>query len=191
MFKLLKLPTFIIGIVSLLFLASPIASAKANNNNNNNGVPADLDQIKALLQQVLTAVAPPPPPVVNNKTRLLFPFVSNTAGFDTGISIANTGADSTGTIGISGTATIYFFPQGGGPVTSVSTGVIPVGGQYVNLASILKPNFQGYIEVVCEFPFAHGWGFLSDLGARNLAATVPALVLPLARTNTGVESLGQ
>jgi hypothetical protein len=45
--------------------------------------------------------------------------------------------------------------------------------------------------VVCEFPFAHGYGFLSDVGARNLAANIPALVLPLARTNTGVESVGQ
>jgi len=184
MFKSLKSPAIIISIITSLLLVSPMASA-------NNGVPSDLDQIKALLQQVLTAVTPPPP-VVNNRTRLLFPFATNQAGFDTAIVISNTGADSTGTIGISGTATIYFFPASGGPaVPPVTTPSIPAGGQYTSLISTLKPGFQGYVEVVCEFPFAHGWGFFSDLGARNLGATIPALVLPLARTNTGVESVGQ
>jgi len=184
MFKLLKSPAIIISIVSLLLLSSPIASA-------NNGVPSDLDQIKALLQQVLTAVTPPPPPVAQNKTRLLFAFVTNQAGFDTGLVVANTGLDSTGTIGIAGTATIYFFPSSGPAVPPFTTPVIPLGGQYVNTLSILKPGFQGYIEVVTQFPFAHGYGLLSDVGIRNFAANIPALVLPLARTNTGVESVGQ
>ena len=178
-------------IVSLLLLVSPISSAFAGGNGNgNNGVPSDLDQIKALLNQVLAAVTPPTP-VAQNKTRLLFPFATNQVGFDTGIAISNTGADSTGTIGIAGTAMIYFFPSSGPAIPPVSTGSIAVGGQYTALISNLKPGFQGYVEVVCEFPFAHGWAFLSDVGARNLAATIPALVLPLARTNTGAESLGQ
>jgi hypothetical protein len=186
MFEISKLRTFIISIVSLLLLASPIASAKANN-----GVPSDLDQIKALLQQVLTALTPPPPPAPQNKTRLLFAFASSEPGFDTGIAISNTGLDSTGTIGIAGQATIYFFPASGPAVPAFVTPVIPVGGLYANQLSILRPNFRGYIEVVTEFPFAHGFGLFSDTGIRNFATTIPALVLPLARTNTGAESLGQ
>jgi hypothetical protein len=55
----------------------------------------------------------------------------------------------------------------------------------------LAPGFQGYIEVVCNFPFAHGFGFFSDVGARNLAATIPALILPLERSSTIIESAGQ
>jgi len=57
--------------------------------------------------------------------------------------------------------------------------------------SSLAPGFQGYIEVVCDFPFGHGFGLFSDIGARNLAATIPALVLPFARSNVTIESLGQ
>src|SRR4051794_14755177 len=174
MFKILKSPAFIISIVTLLLVAAPIASAK-----DNNGVPSDLDQIKALLQQVLTAVTPTPPPAPQNKTRLLFAFVTNQLGLDTGLVVANTGLDSTGTIGIAGTATIYFFPASGPAIPPFVTPVIPVGGQYVTTVSTLKPGFQGYIEVVTEFPFAHGYGLLSDLGLRNFTANIPALVLPL------------
>ena len=132
---------------------------------------------------------PTPTPSAQNETRLLFPFATSTNGFDTGIIISNTGKDSTGTIGVSGTATIYFF--GDGAPASFTTPSIAPGGSYANVMSSLAPGFQGYVEVVCNFPFAHGWGFLSDVGARNLAATIPALVLPIQRTNTSTESLGQ
>ena len=185
----LSLPLKIIAtFLSLSFIASPMVLAKANDANN--GVPAELDQIKALLTQVLGALTPPTP-VGQNKTRLLFPFATNQSGFDTGINISNTGADSTGTIGIAGTATIYFFPGSGAAIAPVVTPSIPVGGHYTTLISTIAPGFTGYIEVVCEFPFGHGFGFFSDLGARNLAATIPALVLPFERTNTAAESLGQ
>jgi hypothetical protein len=115
--------------------------------------------------------------------------VTNIKGFDTGIAVSNTGVDGTGTMGISGTATIYFF--GLNAPAPVTTGVIAAGTTYTALLSTIAPGYNGYVEVVCSFPFAHGFGFLSDLGARNLATTIPALVLPLQRTNTSVESVGQ
>ena len=133
---------------------------------------------------------PTPSPPPQNKTRLLFPFASNINGFDTAIVISNTGKDSTGTIGVSGTATIYFFGSGA-PAAPVTTPNIAPGTQFTDLISTIAPGFQGYVEVVCNFPLAHGWGFFSDLGARNLAASVPALVPPLQRTTTTTESLGQ
>jgi hypothetical protein len=42
-----------------------------------------------------------------------------------------------------------------------------------------------------QFPIRHGFGFFSDVGARNLAATIPALILPLERSSTIIESAGQ
>src|SRR6266576_1376898 len=179
----------IVAVFGLSLTASPITFA-ASTSKKTRGVPSQqLAEIKTLLTQVLDAVTPST--TAQNTTRLLFPFVSNTAGFDTGIVVSNTGLDSTGTIGIAGTATIRFFPNSGTAAAPVTTPIIPPGGQVVNLISTLAPGFQGYIEVVCNFPFAHGFGFLSDVGARNLAATIPALVLPLERTNTVRESVGQ
>lgn len=132
----------------------------------------------------------------NSKTRLLFPFATNQAGFDTGISIANTAADSSGgfTNGRAGTATLYFFGVNAPPAPVVSPS-IGVGATYSTSLSTSAPGFQGYVEVVCDFPYAHGYGILSDLGATKLAANIPALILPVPnnafRPNGMPESLGQ
>ena len=40
------------------------------------------------------------------------------------------------------------------------------------------PNFQGYVIASCQFQFAHGFAFVSDLGARNLAMGYLALIIP-------------
>ena len=50
--------------------------------------------------------------------------------------------------------------------------------KYTNLASLASPNFQGYVIAVCNFQYAHGFAFVSDLGARNLAMGYLALVIP-------------
>src|SRR5688500_16420261 len=114
-------------IASLVLLCRlPLSAA-----NNDAAVPARLDAIEALLKQVADALKPPP--VAQQKTRLLIPFVSNQAGFDCGISIANTGRDSTGVIGKAGVCTIHYFGTmtGGGlaPAPQTTNAVIPPGGQ--------------------------------------------------------------
>ena len=57
------------------------------------------------------------------------------------------------------------------------------------MASSVAPNFQGYVIAVCQFQYAHGFAFISDVGARNLAMGYLALVVD-DRGQTG-ESLGQ
>ena len=39
-------------------------------------------------------------------------------------------------------------------------------------------GFTGYMIAVCRFQYAHGFAFISDLGARNLAMGYLALVIP-------------
>lgn len=128
------------------------------------------------------------------KSHLLIPFVTNQAGFDTSIAISNTGEDASGvTASRTGKATFYFHGPGA-PSSSLSSNIAP-GGSYTTLLSLLAPGFQGYIDVVCDFPLAHGFAFVSDVGTRNLATTVPVLVLPAqntaARSNSNAEILGQ
>jgi len=110
------------------------------------------------------------------RTNLLFPFVTNQAGFDTGLAIANTSRDPFGTAAQSGTCTWNFFGDNA-PAASTS-GAVAGGTVLVNLASSAAPNFQGYVIAVCQFQFGHGFAFVSDLGARNLAMGYLALVLP-------------
>ncbi len=108
-----------------------------------------------------------PADVANNTTNLLYTFVTNTNGFDTGFSISNTSTDPFGTTPQAGSCTLNFY--GGGAPPQISTGNVASGATYANTASIIAPGFQGYMIAVCNFSYAHGFAFISDLGARNLA----------------------
>jgi hypothetical protein len=110
------------------------------------------------------------------RTNLLFPFVTNQAGFDTGLAIANTSTDPFGTTAQNGSCTLFSY--GANAPASIPTGSIASGTVYVNLASTAMPNFQGYVIAQCAFQFAHGFAFVSDFGARNLAMGYLALIIP-------------
>lgn len=187
-------PTFrtttAVFILALLTLPSVFADKEDN-------VLANVQSIRRLVQQILKDVAP----ASESKTRLLFPFVTNQTGFDTGIVVHNTGLDSTGTVSgaTAGTCTVYYFPASGPSITPQTTNAsVPVGGELVftisnggNFGIPAVPGFQGYVEVACNFPFAHGFGIVSDIGTQKVATTIPALVLPPQRNSAVIESLGQ
>ena len=114
------------------------------------------------------------------KVRLLFPFATNQAGFDSGISVANTSAEPFGKDPTSGSITIHYFggTTGGGlaPPPQTSSKVLPgslalftlSGGGNLGIAA--TPGFQGYIVIECRFPDAEGFGFVSDVGANKVAS---------------------
>jgi hypothetical protein len=144
-------------------------------------------------------------PLVACQTNLLFPFVTNQAGFDTGMVISNTSADPFGTATQQGTCTLNYYgaTAGGGaaPAPQTTTDAIPAGEQLVWLLSgggnhgiAATPGFQGYIIAQCAFRYAHGYAFISDLGAQRLAQGYLALILDDsagARTNAVSEPLNQ
>jgi uncharacterized repeat protein (TIGR01451 family) len=124
----------------------------------------------------------------SSPTRLLFPYVTNQAGFDTGIIISNTSSDPFGTTATSGSCTVSFY---GGttaapnvPPASVTTATIPGGAQWVTIASTIAPTFQGYVIATCNFSNAVGSAFVADDGARNIAMSETAEVLTLPRSTT-------
>jgi hypothetical protein len=128
------------------------------------------------------------------QTNLLFPFVTNINGFDTGLSVANTTQDIFSTSFQDGTCTWNFFGSGAPP--PFTTPNVVHGTVYANTASMVAPNFQGYMIAQCNFQYAHGFAFVSDTGARNLAMGYLALVLnngnnPPAARGTGAEALAQ
>lgn len=135
---------------------------------------------------------------------LLFPFVTNQAGFDTGISIANTTADPLGTTAQAGTCKLnYYGNTGGGPGPAAqTTPSVGAGGHFAMILSgggfvaakdgapsacasgaCAAPLFQGYIIAVCNFQFAHGFAYVSDVqndpSGRTLGAMgYLALIIP-------------
>jgi len=112
--------------------------------------------------------------VVRCATTLLFPFVSNRAGFDTGLVISNTSLDWKGTAPQDGRCMIHYIGSTGEsgvmPDDDLST-VIPGGEQLIFTLSQGNadrevngaPNFQGFVIAMCEFQYAHGVAFMSDV----------------------------
>ena len=119
-------------------------------------------------------------------TNLLFSFVTNQSGLDTGIAIANTTVDPFGTTPQDGTCTLNFFGANA-PVPFVTPPIV-AGTVFANITSSLAPNFQGYVIAECDFPLAHGFAFVSDIGARNVGMASLALVIP-PRARKGGERL--
>lgn len=133
------------------------------------------------------------------RTILLFPFITNQAGFDTGIAISNTTRDPLSTANQAGVCRLYYFGNTGsstGPAVQTSPSV-PAGGQLVfalsggggvyaynggstgcSAGNCVAPAFQGYMFALCDFQYAHGYAFISDLGSQKLAQGYLALVIP-------------
>lgn len=135
------------------------------------------------------------------QTNILFPFVSNQGGFDTGIAIANTSSDPFGTAAQSGNCELNYYggTTGGGaaPSKQTTTSAVASGAQAIFTLSsggtngiAATPGFQGYIIATCNFRFAHGFAFISDVGAQRLSHGYLALVIDPSRTGITAETLG-
>jgi hypothetical protein len=131
--------------------------------------------------------------VVLCRTNLLFPFVTNQAGFDTGVALANTSLDPFGTVPQTGTTKIFYYGSttGGGaapaPQTSQS---VPAGSELVftlsgggNFGVAATPGFQGYLITVSNFQYCHAFAYISDIGSQKVAEGYLAIQLDVPLLN--------
>jgi hypothetical protein len=142
-------------------------------------------------------------------TTLLFPFVTNQSGFDTGLAISNTSEDwgLSGIDGQDGGCEVHYIgtdTSDNTPEVDVTTDDVLAGEQLVWLLSaggshglVGAPDFQGYVLAACDFQYAHGYAFITDGfggGIPALAQGYLALVIPANRgqavVDGGSESLG-
>jgi hypothetical protein len=118
---------------------------------------------------------------------LLFPFITNQAGFDTGLAIANTSQDPGAAFGFDstgqqqGTVTFFYYGVGNNGAAAPApqtSGVVPAGnvltydvfsgggaiGNGANGLNASAAGFQGYIIAQASFQYCHGYAFISALG---------------------------
>jgi hypothetical protein len=123
-------------------------------------------------------------------TTLLFPFVTNQLGFDTGFAISNTSTDTLGSksgdsvSAQSGTCTLNFFGASA-PTTAPVTSSVATGTTYTNAASVIAPGFQGYLIANCNFQYAHGFAFVWYAPETNTGAAMGYLGLVLNSSRSG------
>jgi hypothetical protein len=129
-------------------------------------------------------------------TNLLFPFVTNQSGYDTGIAIASTSTDPFGTTPQSGTCTLNFY--GSGAPAAFTTPTVTSGTVYTTLASNVAPGFQGYMIAQCKFQYGHGFAFAKDgfggpgqgLSVGYLALIIPDTSIVTRAPNPNVTTAG-
>jgi hypothetical protein len=138
------------------------------------------------------------------RSNLLFPFIVNGGGYETGMAIVNTTKDPWGTQSQTGGCTVVFYGRSGTSdvcLTQQSSKSIS-GGQF--LAWTLggggdvpaTPNFTGYAIAQCNFQYGHGFAFITDTRVERVAHGYLALVLddPIGdrgkRTGSKSEVLG-
>jgi hypothetical protein len=124
---------------------------------------------------------------------LLFPFVTNIAGFDTGIALANTSLDPFGTTPQQGPVTLNYYGTttgGGAAPPAFKTQTVPAGQELIftlsgggNFGVPATPGFNGYIIAVAQFQFCHAFAFISDVGAQRLAEGYLAIQLDIPALN--------
>jgi len=120
------------------------------------------------------------------QTVLLFPYLTNFTGFDTGLAIANTSTDPFGTTPQAGACKLNWYGTNAPAITTTPS--VASGTEYTNIVSVVAPNFTGYMIAQCAFQYAHGFAFISDPGTRNFAMGYLALIVPDPSLQTPVGS---
>ncbi len=99
-------------------------------------------------------------------TTLLFPFVTNQAGYDTGFAIANTSNLTTSPA--SGSCALAFYPSAGLANATPAAVTVAAGAVSTFVLSGTEAGFQGFVVATCSFSNAHGFAFLEDgVGANG------------------------
>ena len=86
-------------------------------------------------------------------TSLLFPFVTNVYGYETGIAITNTSSEA-GTCMVEWAGSNAPADDGMVEVMAESTATFGV--------SAMAPGFQGYADITCDFRNGKGFAFISN-----------------------------
>jgi len=125
-------------------------------------------------------------------TNLLFPWVINVPGLDTGIAISNTSMDPYGTLPQTGSCILNYYPTSlttnegvnAGPGIPFTTQQ-PVQGGSVWRSSLSNitafAGKAGYIIAVCAFQYGHGFAYITDnfgIGSPTTAQGYLALIIP-------------
>jgi hypothetical protein len=207
-------------------LAIPVVIAYVANPGNNLPAPGVQSQVTASfapLSSVGTASTSDPIPrfapgaaarnlyiVFKCSCNLLFPFVTNLLGYDTGVAISNTSLDSGtgfGTTPQTGTVTLnYYCGQAGctSPPQQTTTSSVPAGLQLTftlsgggNYGVQATPGFQGYIIAQAQFQYCHAYAFITAQGSLPTSAGANTGYIALemdtplpSRTNNQSEVLG-
>jgi hypothetical protein len=141
--------------------------------------------------QYVPVTTPTPTPttlslLTSCSTTLLFPYLTNQAGFDTGIAIANA-STGLGGAATSGSCNVTFYGANA-PTAAYNTGIITSGTIGTIVLSAVAPNFSGYAVASCNFVQAHADAFIGQFGAGGTLSANYLAVVTTQAGGTGITS---
>jgi len=131
-------------------------------------------------------------------TYLMFPYVTNAAGFETGIAISNTSLDNFGAKGVSsaatqaGTCALNFYGNATASSNPAAFTTASIAGGTVlpfTLTSAAGANFTGYMIANCNFQYAHGFAYIVYNFGTSSGAAMGYVASPFNTTGTGSRTL--
>jgi len=153
---------------------APVLTDAAAPHSSSDQVPRFVDLSKVQNAFIINSCA----------THLLFPYVTNLAGYDTGLAISNTSLDEYGTSPQTGTCTLFPFTGGKALASYTTAAAVTPGSTWTALVDgtatpIVPPNsFSGYIIADCNFQYAHGFAFITQIGTFLGTEGYLALIIP-------------
>jgi len=93
-------------------------------------------------------------------TTLLFPYILNAGGYDTGVALTNASAGTS--LSQDGTCSVMFYGTGAPSTNPYVTGPITAGTVGAFTVSSAASGFVGYAIATCNFQDAHGFAFITD-----------------------------
>jgi len=93
-------------------------------------------------------------------TTLLFPYILNAGGYDTGIALTNASAGTS--VSQDGTCSVMFYGSGAPSANPYVSGTITAGTVGAFTVSTVASGFVGYAIATCNFQNAHGFAFVTD-----------------------------
>ncbi len=164
-----------LGSASVAGSFAPLSTVTTASSTNNQPRFADTSSARTLFN------------VNACSTNILFPFLTNQVGFDSGIAIANTSTDPFGTAPQSGPCKLNYYGEttGGGAAPAAQTSALIPSGRTMtatlssggNFGVAATPGFQGYVIAQCNFQYGHGFAFISDVGANRVSEAYLALIM--------------
>ncbi len=127
---------------------------------------------------------------------LLFPYVTNSASFDTAMVISNTNYDPFVSPSNQGTCTLYYYGNNAPPPQTSQP--IPPGaslawtlGSGGNFGVTATPGFQGYVIARCGFPYLHGFASIGPAGNPSRVAYLPIILDMPSMTYQRTQTMGE
>lgn len=132
-------------------------------------------------------------------TYLLFPYLTNAAGFESGIAITNASRDNFGTAGASSVATqngscvLSFYGNAtvaNNPANSTTSSISSGTTSAFTLTSVSGANFTGYMIANCNFQYAHGFTYIVSQFGTSSGVAMGYVASPFNGTGATPRVLG-